>query len=274
MGGMAGLEMSGTAVAHMALPADLARIVGRDSLPIRGFVDDRSVFGVIQAAGTYEPHVLQVLAERLKPGGIFVDVGANIGVHTVAAACLVGPEGRVLALEASPLNHELLEANIAANGCQQVVAWQTGVWDGDQSLQVMHLPEGPGWSYLSEGAPDPKGVAFSVPCATLDALVQRAGLSRVDLLKVDVEGAEPHVLRGAAQVLTTLRPDLLLEINPSTLTRLGGSMRELHDLVTRFGYACTLLGRDGRRLPLAGYADLEQLFAAGELWADLHCTPR
>lgn len=259
------------AFATIQLPPHAAAIVGISQLQIRGFVDDQSVFGPARAAGEYEPPVMDVIADKLSPGGVFVDVGANIGILSALAAARIGPQGTVLAIEASPITCRLLVDNLNQAGSQQCKVLNRGVWDEPRKLIISHIVQGPGWSFVSpEQGPD--GIAFVVEGDTLDALLAQAGVAHVDLLKVDVEGAETKVLRGAHNLLTTNHPAIVLEINPHTLWRCSANgVQELYQCIRDYSYDMRVIARSGGLAPVTDYADLENWFKQGHTLVDVLC---
>lgn len=258
---------------HLQLPTRTAAAIGKASLPIQGPASDQSVFATIAATGEYEPHVMDVITDRLPPGGVFVDVGANIGVLSAVAAWRVGARGRVLAIEASPLTYQFLLANVASPDLSQVTAMNQGVWDAPATLTLRHVPEGPGWSSFSAVTEVDTGLPVAVPCDTLDALVAQAELVQLDLLKIDVEGSELRVLRGAANTLARFKPAVIVELNPDTLARLETSAQELYRCLQENGYRMLAIARDGGLTPLSSYADLDALFRQGQAWVDVLAEP-
>lgn len=146
-----------------------------------------------------------VLPALLRPGGVFLDVGANIGYFSLLAAGLVGPTGQVLALEPVPRTYELLSANIALNGFTHVKGECRALGASSGSL-LLHIPPAEAHrDYLVTGIPMPSWSPIRVPCSTLDELLQNRDLTRIDLLKIDVEGFEPDVIRGGRSALASGR---------------------------------------------------------------------
>lgn len=179
--------------------------------------------------GLFEPEETKLVREILRPGDLFVDVGAHVGWFTTLAARRVGESGRVVACEPFPANAARLRQNIA---------------DGDYTnvdFIGQALGSTAGVLELSAGA-DSGGVTavewstsgrISVPMTTLDDVT--AGLGDIALLKVDVEGWEAHVLRGAVQALSRTRR-VLIEINRPALLKVGSSREELMSLLKRAGF--------------------------------------
>jgi len=141
----------------------------------------------------------------LNRGSVFVDVGANIGYYTLVASNLVGLSGRVHAIEPIPSTVAILKANVKLNGCSNVIIHETAAWSSKGKL-VLRVPKS--WYGLASFARD--GVSVTVGAATLDELLQNEDF--VDCMKIDVEGAELEVLRGAKSILKKTKY-LVLELS-------------------------------------------------------------
>lgn len=187
--------------------------------------------------GVYEPMVASFLLNHLKVGMTFVDVGASIGVFTILAARQVGPTGRVLALEPSPRVFPYLEHNVKVNGLSNVCLKQCAAYDRDvESLPWWEAPV----EHFGMGALAPQfhTAPTAVLARTLDQVLIEEGISCVDLLKVDVEGFEAAVFRGAKQLLTAPDPPLIVfEFCDWAEERVpGGQVGEAQRVLRGFGY--------------------------------------
>ena len=138
--------------------------------------------------GVYEPETFALIMRELQPGGVFVDVGANIGVFTIPAARRVGSEGRVVAAEASSEIFAYLTRNVEANGVSQVIAVNSAICDFAGTVPFYSAPNHK-FGMGSLGAQF-NAVPIDVPAATLDEVLEGIGIERVDLLRVDVEGPQ------------------------------------------------------------------------------------
>jgi FkbM family methyltransferase len=158
--------------------------------------------------GTHEERVQDALAEHVSPGLTVYDVGAHAGFFTLLASRLAGPSGRVFAFEPRPDNVERLHRNIDANRVTNVDVIPAALSDRSGSAAfVMHE------STLEGRLADPGEMsAASVRTEAIDALV-RDGMAPPDLMKVDVEGAEGGVIRGAARTIDAHRPVMLIEVH-------------------------------------------------------------
>jgi FkbM family methyltransferase len=199
----------------------------------RGFRLDESLrrWGV----GNEEP-VLRAIAGLLRPGDAFVDVGANFGLHTLVGASCVGERGAVVAVEPVPGNCALLRRNVALNGFDRRVAIVQkaatevageevtlhGVIDGVSIAASIRPHEG-------------FGTDLAVKTTTLDDCVAALD-APLRLVKIDVEGAEHRVVRGASRTLRERRPILLVEVHEFALPDFGTSVAEFRDHLAGFGY--------------------------------------
>ena len=136
--------------------------------------------------------------------GVVVDIGGNIGLTAMMLSALV-PDGHVHVFEALPENAAYLRRNIEANGIRNCTV--NAVALGRQAGTVQMSSDGSGSRVMIDG----KGI--NVPVTTLDRYVAEAGLTRMDFIKMDVEGFEPAVLDGAAAAIERFRPPVLMEFN-------------------------------------------------------------
>lgn len=185
-------------------------------------------------SGSFEPNEFVFLRRLLTPGMVAIDVGANEGLYTLFAAARVGPTGRAVAVEPSSRERANLQRNVDSNslGNVTVVESALGASPGRAHLQIApeeHAGHNTLGSFVYDEvvAEDSEFVAVE----TLDGLVERLRLPRVDFVKIDVEGAEVNVLAGGARVLRESRPLLLLEANESALQAQGTSSAALVEML-------------------------------------------
>jgi FkbM family methyltransferase len=154
---------------------------------------------VQRAMGVYELGKTELLRRLLRDKMTFVDVGANKGDFTLLAAKLVGPTGRVIAIEPEPRNYSLLCRSIEINGYRNIRTFPLALSDSEGTARLRLGPVS-GAHTLS---PEPKIGDNTIPIetTTLDSLLARCGISAVDVIKIDVQGWELQVLRGANQTL-------------------------------------------------------------------------
>jgi len=158
--------------------------------------------------GTHEERVQEILAREVRAGSVVYDIGAHAGFFSLLSSRLAGADGRVLAFEPRAENIERLRRNIAANSAGNVEVVPAAASDrAGEAPFVMHASTLEG--YL---AADGEISAARVRTETIDALVA-GGMTPPDLMKIDVEGAEAAVIRGAARTIDAYRPLMLIEVH-------------------------------------------------------------
>ncbi len=178
------------------------------------------------AIEAYEPDLQELLPKMLPQGGVFVDCGANVGLFSVIAGGSIGPTGRVISIEANPTTYQLLCRNLLQNGLREhfnvAVSTENGYADfyvpEDGDVYGTLQPNG----YVSADTP-----TIRVETRRLDELLKECSVSRVDAIKIDVEGAEMDVLRGAVSTIDRFRPTLIVEYGLPTWSGFGHSFDEL-----------------------------------------------
>lgn len=158
----------------------------------------RTIGRSIRGTGLHDLAVSEALARLIDAGGTVVDAGANIGYMSVLAARLAGPGGNVLSFEPHPGLHEILRRNVSRNdrGAAPVDCLPLALGDSPGSAWLQLPPDFGSNDGIASVAASRNGEGFDIHVATLDALLQGR---RVDVLKIDVEGHEPAVLRGALE---------------------------------------------------------------------------
>ena len=181
--------------------------------------------------GVWEPSVSDYIAGALKPGDIFIDVGANIGYYTVLAAKRVGDTGRVYAIEASPTISRTLARNVAANTLSNVVLENVAVVAEAGPIPIyLHDTSNVGHStVIASVAGQEHRLEATVEGLPLVDIVPADALRQARLVKIDVEGAEWLVLQGLKGALGTLpdRCEVLMEINARAVAETGGSVEAI-----------------------------------------------
>ena len=170
--------------------------------------------------GIWEPDITEFISRRLQHGDTFVDVGANIGYHTLLAATRVAGEGRVVAIESSPKIYQLLQGSLADNGSPSSV--RTVNQAAAESVVTLPLYSGPekniglSTTVASRGLPS----EGEIPAAPLADLLQTAEIETARIVKIDVEGAEVSVLRGMKRFLEQCpnEVEILVELSPTWWT--------------------------------------------------------
>jgi FkbM family methyltransferase len=194
----------------------------------------------VWVAGCFEPNELYLLSRLLGPGDTFVDVGANIGLYSLAAARIVGTGGRVLAFEPSPRERQFLQRNVARNSLRQVSIDSRALGAVEDAEVVLHLADDQHAGQNTLGAVVYENVCViadaTVRMTTLDRAVVEGDVASVQLVKIDVEGAEFSVLTGAAGIMAKLRPVLMMELQEDSLMAQGSGAQDVVDLLSGLDY--------------------------------------
>ncbi len=175
-------------------------------------------------------------ARTLLPlGGTFLDVGAHAGYFSLIAADRVGHTGRVYAIEPNPRTFSALQTNLTANRVEHVLPHNCGLADRAGTI-LLHAPPSR-LDYNATVLPRADWQSVEVPSRTLDGCVAEWRVDRIDLMKLDVEGAEPLVLAGGSDCLTRgVVRHMMIEINGPRLTEGGSSPASLVSTLDSLGF--------------------------------------
>ena len=208
---------------------------------------------------THEGFPLGALKRLIPPGGVVYDVGANIGLY----ARLIASEfkaARVVCFEPMTKNRKLLQANIQVSVLRdriQVIPCALSDRDGEEALQIDDIMSGTAvLDRVTAGKPSNGRSQYGLPAVTetvrvarLDALVKVDHLPKPDVIKIDIEGAEALMLKGAEETLKSARPDLVVELHGTR------AARDVFQVLQRLGYACF---GDVRRGETHVYGEIDQ----------------
>jgi FkbM family methyltransferase len=181
----------------------------------------------------YEEYAFKRLTELVEPGAVFIDIdiGAHIGRYTFPIAKLVGEDGIVIAIELDPVSFRALIRGIELNKFKNVVALNVALGDRNGSTILCQEYATAASSIVERG----KCRSFvEVPMETLDNIVKKLKISRIDVVKIDVEGAEIKVLRGMVDTIKRFKPYMLVEIR-------SYNVNEFERLMGTLGLTCEIL---------------------------------
>lgn len=206
-------------------------VIARTRSGRRMYVDLRSSIGRgIFATGEFDPLAIEPVLRALSPGCVFFDVGANIGYYSVLALDRVGPGGRVVCFEMNDRPLRALRKTIALNGVTNIKIEVAAVTDRDGDVNFLPTAEdGHGKINLARQG-------TRIPAVSLDSYVERHPVQRLDALKIDVEGAELLVLRGATRILATLRPVIAVEAVDSNSSSFGYGAKDVVEFLGAMRY--------------------------------------
>ncbi len=192
---------------------------------------ESSIGWAIFGHGVWEPEATGLICPRVREGMTVVDVGAHTGYYTILFAKRVGPRGQVIAIEPEGRALAFLHRNVEMNGHDNVtvlpVALSNRAGRAFEREQAFLVPDDGQVSAAEEA---------NVAACVFDDLVESLELQRLDIVKIDVEGAELHVLEGMRQSLVRWSPDLLLEVHPAHLENCGRTVAKLDSFLATLGY--------------------------------------
>ena len=201
---------------------------------------DVGISHAIKTYGSWGPEQVQMFRKLVKPGTVAIDVGANIGHHTVVMSKQVGPAGQVLAFEPQQLVHRVLESNLALNQCANARAYRCalGAADGEATMAPLDY-EHEAWNVgglgisTRGGELDAAAGGQVVKVMRLDDVA--AGLD-VDFIKCDAQGFDYEVLKGAQALLARCKPIIVVEVAPLAMLGGTGVYLEMYAMLERLGY--------------------------------------
>lgn len=183
-----------------------------------------------------ESSVHEIFDMHLKSGDVFVDIGANIGLHTLYAAKLLANTGQVFAFEPVSSNLKLLQRNIILNSLtDRVTVVPKAVSNSSQESISFYLPSDEMTETASLSKNSENLLKIEVKNVRLDDYWQTVNLP-VKLIKIDVEGAELEVLRGAEYILRKWHPVLVIEVHCFALPEFGTNLSEFQEFLNNLGY--------------------------------------
>lgn len=190
---------------------------------------DRWVGDSLDIYGEFSESEVEVFRKYVKPGDVVLDIGANIGAHTIVLSQLVGETGTVIAIEPERTNYYALCGNIALNNCVNAIAYQWGVSNvsGVLKVPVINVPQNSNFGSLELDKDWSATVHYVVQCVRLDEI----GFSRCDFIKMDVEGMERLALEGSAEMIKKYKPILYVEDDRE------GKSAALREYIRALGYS-------------------------------------
>jgi FkbM family methyltransferase len=243
--------MAARSVVGLGPCAEVTRRHARWLLDLREGIDFS-----IWLMGAFEVSTVRAYEKLIKSGHTVLDIGANVGAHTIHFCRAVLPAGKVYAFEPTDYAFSKLQANVAANShlARCVECCQVMLTDKSHRTDTPALYS----SWPLDNATDTHALhggrlmsTTNATSTTLDEFLTKARIDRVDLIKIDVDGNECSMLRGALVSLARLRPILLMELSPHQLEESGSSIEELLAILQTAGYCLEDLHK-GKSLPMSG----------------------
>jgi len=225
-------------------------VVERDEIQYKLDISKVIDFAIF-ARGGWEQNTLRFLKNYLKPGHVVIEVGSNIGAHTLLIGKLVSSSGLVFAIEPTDFAHKRLVENLALNPkIENIQVFKALV--SNSSLEVPRLEINADWSldHLQDSE-----ILVNPLVITIDQLVQNSKVERIDLLKIDVDGYDFKVLCGATNSIARFKPVVFCELCEYALNAQNDSIADIFKLFDSLGYICEN-EQDGTLLTLNQALDL------------------
>jgi len=234
----------------------------------------------IYLLGSFERSTVLALQKLVRPSDVVFDIGANIGAHTLGLARSVGPSGRVFAFEPADFAFAKLRCNLALNPELEARTFPQQILLAAEPAETAHQGIYASWPLKKDDSVHPKHrgrlvTSRGASIDTLDGFVERQGIDRLNLIKIDIDGHELPVLQGGLEVLTRFRPILVIEMSPYVHAENHHSFAALVALLRDGGYSLQDANAS-KSLPLDA-AELEALIPDGasiNVIAWPNCAPR
>ena len=186
-----------------------------------------------RALGIREESKTKAISTLLRPAAVFIDIGSNKGEFSIQAASIVGHSGKVFAFEPEPNNCCWIRKTIRLNKYENITLFELALSDKNGQAEL-YLGEKSGWHSLLPGAVNRDRGVLNVATRTLDSIMAENGQKKVEMIKIDVEGAELQVLKGASETLSN-NEDIILLIDIHR--GLGIDPREVCHILSKFGFS-------------------------------------
>jgi FkbM family methyltransferase len=233
---------------------------------LRDWADDEIYF-----LGSYEPYCTAVIQQFVKDGSICFDVGANIGWYTTLFQSSCGMDGEVHAFEPVPTVFADLCANIELNAnASRVRVNNFALGDVTAEADIHLFPGQPSGHASLSPAGRGAGTPLRIKVSTADEYISQLGIPRVDVVKVDIEGAEMLFLQGARRLFAqAVAPVILMEMALETLRPMNSHPNDLLDLLSGYAdYEFYALDEQSHTMTLM------TRFASGSIGANVLCVPK
>ena len=221
--------------------------------------------------GEYEPFTMKLFRDSIESGMTVLDIGAHIGIYSLLAAAQMSSGGQVLAFEPDPRNLAFLEENVKINGFTDLIRIVPKAVCETEKKALLYLSQHTGLNSLIHSS-NPRPKALEIDAISMDSFLDK--IISIDVIKMDIEGAEIYALQGMQRTLerTNANLKLFLELNPGSLQQAGCSVEAFFSKLREFKLEIQIIDETNRQLiAVDTNADQQQdLFRKG--YANLYCT--
>lgn len=221
------------------------------------------------ALGVYERYESELFRSKIKPSMTIIDIGANLGYYTAIASRLAGERGLVVAFEPEPNFFKLLSRNIRRNGLKNVINFELAIAEKNGLTNLYLSNENKGHNSLINSEELKNSV--QVKTTTLDDFLASQKITKVDMIKMDVEGAEILALEGMRNTLIKHRPLLFLEFSPHSIIKIKRNPMDFLLTIRNIGYSIFEINKAHQRLDnIVNFQKFIESIPKGK-YADLYC---
>ena len=194
--------------------------------------------------GYYEKELRDLLKQIVKPNDVFIDIGANIGYFSLLIAHHF-PSAKVISFEPVADPFKKMNENISLNNIENIITVNAAAGEVNEEKELfVSAPDNLGMSSFQQPE-NYSGYKEIVKVVSIDEWFKRSGLSKIDIVKLDIEGSELAALRGMKEVLQNCRPLLIVEINPETLSMFNLKPFYIYDYLEQHGFKRFLILENG-----------------------------
>lgn len=206
--------------------------------------DDKAISPTLMMHGIYEKHEVAILKKLIKPGMIFVDIGANIGYFSLIAANIMQNKGRVYSFEPEPNNYDILLKNVENNDYENIIPINKAVSNYDGKIKFFRDKRNLGGHSFSKGNLGNFADFLEIEAVTLDSYFKDI-VDNIDVIKIDTQGAEGLIIDGADNLLKNKNIKILMEYWPYGLRNMGADPYQLLVKMVKKGFKISFVDNGG-----------------------------
>ena len=197
--------------------------------------NDEGISTELQIYESHEPLTTHLMINELKQDMFCLDLGSNIGYYAVIESNMIGESGKIFAIEPSPVNFPVLKSNLENQKKNNFLAYNIAIGDKNEEMEFI-ISSKSNWSKIrmNNEKINPEDKIIKIPVKTLDSFVKENNITKIDILRMDVEGFEYNIILGANNVLEKYKPKIFVEIHKMYLGK--EKTREIFNDLKNKGY--------------------------------------
>ncbi|MBU6430874.1 MAG: FkbM family methyltransferase [Patescibacteria group bacterium] len=224
------------------------------------------------ALGVYEKYESDIFRSKIKQGMTIIDIGANLGYYAAIAARRAGERGLVIAFEPEPNFFKLLSKNISRNNLKNASLFEMAIADKNGKMELFLSNENKGNNSLIQS--ENLKTSVRVKSVTLDDFITSRKIEKVDIVKMDIEGAEILAIEGMKKTLIKHKPLLFLEFSPHSIVKLNRNPTDFISILSGMGYSIFEINETRKSLNnVTDFQKFVERIPKGK-YADLYCESR